>query len=113
MQGAPLPTASGSDRERVITEWDGQFRQLGMHLRTIYRDGFVCTVYEPSTNDAGWDRSRRGPLRSPAEATRAPAAGRSARLGFGDVCRAGIAVACETGRAATPQVSTPADITPG
>jgi arylsulfatase A-like enzyme len=58
IEGAPLPTAPGAGRERVITEWDGQFKQLGMHLRTIYRDGFVCTVYEPSTTDSGWDLSR-------------------------------------------------------
>jgi arylsulfatase A-like enzyme len=58
MQGKPLPIASGSGRERVITEWDGQFKQLGMHLRTIYRDGFVCTVYEPSTTEHGWDLAR-------------------------------------------------------
>ncbi len=58
MQGAPLPTAPGSGRERVITEWDSQFAQIGMHLRTIYRDGWICTVYEPSTRDAGWDLAR-------------------------------------------------------
>jgi len=55
IQGKPLPTASGSGRERVITEWDSQFKQLGMHLRTIYRDGWVCTVYEKSTRDVGYD----------------------------------------------------------
>ncbi len=55
MQGAPLPTAPGSGRERVITEWDSQFRQVGMHLRSIYRDGWVCTVYEKSTRDYGFD----------------------------------------------------------
>lgn len=49
MQGAPLPTAPGSGRERVLCEWDSQFPGYGMHLRSIYRDGFVCTVYEPST----------------------------------------------------------------
>ena len=54
MEGAPLPTASGSGRERVLTEWDSQFDLCGMHLRTIHRDGFTCTVYEPSTRDAGW-----------------------------------------------------------
>lgn len=58
MQGAPLPTAPGSDRERVITEWDSQFAQIGMHLRTIYRDGYVCTVYEKSTRDIGFDLTR-------------------------------------------------------
>jgi len=54
MQGAPLPTAGGSGRERVLTEWDSQFDLCGMHLRTIYRDGFICTVYLPSTRDLGF-----------------------------------------------------------
>jgi arylsulfatase A-like enzyme len=58
MQGAPLPTAPGSGRERVITEWDSQFADVGMHLRTIYRDGFVCTVYEPTTRGTGWNLAR-------------------------------------------------------
>jgi len=55
MQGEALPTRPGSDRERVLTEWDSQFAQIGMHLRTIYRDGWVCTVYEKSTRDVGFD----------------------------------------------------------
>ncbi len=46
MQGAPLPTAPGSGRERVVTEWDSQFSHVDMHLRSIHRDGFTCTVYE-------------------------------------------------------------------
>jgi arylsulfatase A-like enzyme len=58
MQGAPLPTSAGSGRQRVITEWDSQFAQLGMHLRTLYRDGYVCTVYEPTTRDSGYDLAR-------------------------------------------------------
>jgi len=58
MQGSALPTAAGSSRERAITEWDSQFAQLGMHLRSIYRDGFVCTVYEPSTRGVGFDLSQ-------------------------------------------------------
>jgi arylsulfatase A-like enzyme len=49
MQGKPLPKAPGGGHERMITEWDSQFPGIGMHLRTIYRDGFTCTVYEPST----------------------------------------------------------------
>ncbi len=47
-QGEPLPTEDGH-RERVITEWDSQFPSYGMHLRSLYRDGWLCTVYEPST----------------------------------------------------------------
>jgi arylsulfatase A-like enzyme len=45
-QGEALPVGAGSGRERVITEWDSQFPQIGMKLRTIYRDGWVCTAYE-------------------------------------------------------------------
>ena len=55
VQGKPLPIAPGSGRERVITEWDSQFAQIGMHLRTIYRDGWVCTMYEKTTRDFGFD----------------------------------------------------------
>ena len=50
MEGAPLPTAPGSDRERVLCEWDSQFPGYGMHLRSIYRDGWLCTAYEKSTD---------------------------------------------------------------
>ncbi len=49
MQGAPLPTAPGSGRERVLCEWDSQFPGYGMHMRSIYRDGWLCTAYERST----------------------------------------------------------------
>ncbi|MEZ5170723.1 MAG: sulfatase-like hydrolase/transferase [Acidimicrobiia bacterium] len=49
MQGSPLPTAPGSGRERVLCEWDSQFGGYGMHLRSIYRDGWLATAYEPST----------------------------------------------------------------
>jgi arylsulfatase A-like enzyme len=45
VQGAPLPTASGNGRERVITEWDSQFEHIDMHLRSLYRDGWVVTAY--------------------------------------------------------------------
>jgi len=54
-QGRALPVAPGAGRQRAITEWDSQFAQIGMHLRTIYRDGWVCTVYEKSTRDYGFD----------------------------------------------------------
>jgi arylsulfatase A-like enzyme len=49
MQGTALPTAAGGGRERVLCEWDSQFPGYGMHLRSIYRDDWLCTAYEKST----------------------------------------------------------------
>jgi len=53
MQGQVLPLshsqAEAQRRERVLTEWDSEFNDVSLHLRTIYRDGFTCTVYEKSS----------------------------------------------------------------
>ncbi len=48
-QGRPLPTAPGSDREQVLTEWDSEYRGTSTHIRSIFRDGFLCSAYEKST----------------------------------------------------------------
>jgi arylsulfatase A-like enzyme len=70
MEGKALPVAPGSGRERVLTTFDSQFAPVGMHLRTIYRDGWLCTTYERSTHDLGgrfpvywsvWGRGSRIP----------------------------------------------------
>jgi arylsulfatase A-like enzyme len=51
MQGRALPTAAGAGtHERALCEWDSQFPGYGMHMRSIYRDGWLCTVYEESTD---------------------------------------------------------------
>ena len=49
MQGCPLPTSEDGSRQRMLCEWDSQFPGHGMHLRSIYRDGWLLTTYEPST----------------------------------------------------------------
>jgi arylsulfatase A-like enzyme len=50
MQGTALPSTDGTpDREHALCEWDSQFPGYGFHLRSVYRDGWLCTVYEPST----------------------------------------------------------------
>lgn len=51
MEGRPLPVddADADERgfERVLTEWDSVLFGVGVHLRTITRDGWVCTTYQP------------------------------------------------------------------
>ena len=53
VEGQPLPVspveAVEQRRQRVLTEWDSEHRGVDLHLRTIYRDGYVCTAYEPSS----------------------------------------------------------------
>jgi arylsulfatase A-like enzyme len=53
MQGAPLPVddaeADARGLGRVLTEWDSELFGIDVHLRTITRDGWVCTTYAPGT----------------------------------------------------------------
>jgi hypothetical protein len=53
MEGSALPAASGATRpersQRVLTEWDSELHGVGVHLRTITRDGWVATAYLPGT----------------------------------------------------------------
>ncbi|MBW2290722.1 MAG: sulfatase-like hydrolase/transferase [Deltaproteobacteria bacterium] len=48
-EGAALPKAPGSDRERVLTEWDCDYRGTTTFIRSIYREGWLCSAYEKST----------------------------------------------------------------
>jgi len=51
MQGRSLPIEPDAGTHvRVLCEWDSQFPGYGMHLRSIYRDGWLCTAYEESTD---------------------------------------------------------------
>ena len=49
----PLPVddadADARGFERVLTEWDSELFGVDVHLRTITRDGWVCTAYRPGT----------------------------------------------------------------
>ncbi|MGQ0434586.1 MAG: sulfatase family protein [Microthrixaceae bacterium] len=53
MEGSALPStdAEAQERgfERVLTEWDSEHRGIAVHLRTITRDGWVCTACLPGT----------------------------------------------------------------
>jgi arylsulfatase A-like enzyme len=53
MQGAGLPVddsdADVRGIERVLTQWDSELFGVAVHLRTITRDGWVCTTYLPGT----------------------------------------------------------------
>jgi len=56
VQGSALPTdplfdGNGSTRQRVITEWDSQFGHIGIHLRSMWRDNWLVTMYLPSNGD--------------------------------------------------------------
>ena len=54
VQGRPLPVSADASRERVITEWDSQFPSEGLHLRSMFRDGWLVTAYEEG---GGYDGS--------------------------------------------------------
>jgi arylsulfatase A-like enzyme len=54
IQGKPLPATPDPSRERVITEWDSQFSSEDLHLRSMFRDGWLVTTYEPG---GGYDGS--------------------------------------------------------
>ncbi|HLI73054.1 MAG TPA: sulfatase-like hydrolase/transferase [Acidimicrobiales bacterium] len=54
VEGAPLPTGAAPGRERVITEWDSQFETENLHLRSMFRDGWLVTACEPG---GGYDGS--------------------------------------------------------
>jgi hypothetical protein len=45
----PVDDADADARgvERVLTEWDSELFGVGVYLRTITRDGWVCTAYRP------------------------------------------------------------------
>ena len=49
MEGKPLPVDDGDADargfERSLTEWDSNLFGVNVHLRTITRDGWVCTAY--------------------------------------------------------------------
>lgn len=53
MEGEPLPAAPGSGRERVLTEWDCTHGGVSTHLRSIFRDGWLCTACEKGTQHDG------------------------------------------------------------
>lgn len=57
MEGRPLPVddadADARGFERVLTEWDSVLFGINVHLRTITRDGWVCSVYLPGSSHDG------------------------------------------------------------
>ena len=50
MEGRRLPSddrdADARGFQRVLTEWDSELFGVDVHLRTITRDGWVCTTYQ-------------------------------------------------------------------
>ena len=39
--------------ERVLTEWDSELFGVDVHLRTIMRDRWLCTTYQPGYSHDG------------------------------------------------------------
>lgn len=58
MQGQPLPVDPADRRERALAEWDSQL-DTGYRMRTIVRDGWLCTAYEPTDFAYGLPRQLR------------------------------------------------------
>jgi len=69
MQGRPLPVddtdADARGFERVLTEWDSELFGVDVHLRTVTRDGLVCTptcpapaTTAPMASSMTWTRTR-------------------------------------------------------
>jgi arylsulfatase A-like enzyme len=56
-QGRRLPRdqteAARQNRHHVLTEWESEHAGVSIRLRSIYRDGVLCTVYEPSSTYSG------------------------------------------------------------
>jgi arylsulfatase A-like enzyme len=57
MEGKRLPVddadADSRGFERVLTEWDSNLFGVDVHLRTITRDGWVCSTYLPGFSHDG------------------------------------------------------------
>jgi arylsulfatase A-like enzyme len=57
MEGRPLPVDDGDADargfEHVLTEWDSVYEATSMHLRTVWRDGWICTAYEAGSEHDG------------------------------------------------------------
>jgi len=57
MEGAALPVDDDdADRrgfQRVLTEWDSELFGVDVHLRTITRDGWTCSAYQPGFSHDG------------------------------------------------------------
>ncbi len=57
MEGGALPTDDADAEirgfERVLTEWDSDLFGVDVHLRTIMRDGWVCSTYMPGYSHDG------------------------------------------------------------
>lgn len=51
MEGSALPrdASAAAKREAVFTEWDSQFGDVSLSLRTLYRDGWTITAYNKTS----------------------------------------------------------------
>ncbi len=53
MEGKLLPILADATRPPVLTTFDSNFGQVGMHLRTMFDGRYLCTAYEASDDRGG------------------------------------------------------------
>lgn len=58
VQGEPLPRGDAEGRQYAIVEWESQL-DTGYSLKTLIKDGWICTRYDPTDDSYGFDRARR------------------------------------------------------
>jgi hypothetical protein len=74
----------------VITTFDSQFARVGMHLRTIYRDGMICTDVRAQHGRSRRTLSRRdAPCGCAARTFRAMTAARASSTTCGTIPSSG------------------------
>ncbi len=61
MDGVLLPSAPGSGRERALVDWESTL-DTGYRMRTLVRDGWICTAYEANATNWGLPTAMLGQM---------------------------------------------------
>jgi len=73
MHGRPLPIddadADARGFAQVFTDWDSELFGVAVHLRSVFRDGLLCTSYGPGAVHDGSEGELYDTVEDPAQAT--------------------------------------------